>query len=235
MDPRRRPRVHATGPPTLAAVFARLHLIRHGEVHNPDGLVYADLPGFPLSAAGRAQAAATAEHLADSGIEVLLTSPLDRARETAGFIARRLGIATHAEPGLTEWGLSMRWAGEPWMDLDRRFPGEVAAYATDPADLPFVPESLAVVATRMTSVVADWGNRHPGAIAAVVSHQDPIQALRRSLTARGFTDFHADKPTHAAVVTLESSAGGWGEVAFWAPDVATTPFPPPSGDLTGRR
>ena len=229
------PRVHGTGLPTLAAVFARLHLVRHGEVHNPDGVVYADLPGFPLSALGRAQAAATAQHLADSGITVLVTSPLDRARETAGFIADRLGIEAVTDPGLTEWGLSMRWAGEPWLDLDRRFPGEVAAYAADPAALPFVPESLDEVATRMTAVVAAWGNRHPGAVAAVVSHQDPIHALRRSLCRRGFADFHADKPTHASVVTLQPSAGAWTEIAFWTPDMASAPFPPPTADLTDGR
>ena len=218
------------------AVLARLHLVRHGEVHNPLGLVYADLSGFPLSTLGRAQAASAAEYLADSGISVLATSPLDRACETAGFIARRLGIEAAVEAGLTEWGLSMHWSGHPWLDLDQRFPGELAVYATDPAHLPFSPESLDEVATRLVVVVTRLGEQHPGAIAAVVSHQDPIQALRRALTAADregrFGSFHIAKPTHAAVITLEPNDAGWVETASWAP-AAGSPFPPPT-TATGR-
>jgi broad specificity phosphatase PhoE len=216
-------------------VLARLHLVRHGEVFNPQGLVYADLPGFPLSELGRAQAVAAAEHLAASGITVVATSPLQRARETAGFIGRRLGVEPMSDPGLTEWGLSMRWAGEPWLDLERRFPGEATAYAADPADLPFAPESLAEVAGRMTAVVTALGKHHPGAVAAVVSHQDPIHALRRILGGDGFASFHTDKPVHAAVITLDRQADRWIETGSWAPDTVGAPFPPPTADLVDGR
>lgn len=216
-------------------MLARLHLVRHGEVHNPGGVVYADLPGFPLSSLGCAQAAAAAEHLAGCGASVLATSPLDRARETAGFIAARLGLVAEVVPGLTEWGLSMRWAGEPWLDLDRRFPGELAAYAVDPADLPFSPESLAEVARRTTAVVDELGRRYPGAIAVLVLHQDPIHALHRSLCGIGFENFHVDKPVHAAVITLEPGVEQWIETASWAPDLPGLTFPPPTASPAAGR
>ena len=73
-------------------VLARLLLVRHGEVLNPDHVVYADLPGFGLSNRGRAQAEETAEHLATSGAAVVVSSPLLRAVQTAGPIADRLGV-----------------------------------------------------------------------------------------------------------------------------------------------
>jgi broad specificity phosphatase PhoE len=118
-------------------VLARLHLVRHGEVDNPRGIVYSDLPGFPLSPLGRTQAAAAAHHLAGSGASLLVTSPLDRARETAGYIGRRLGLDPVSDPGLTEWGLSC--AGRvPWVSLDDRFPA--VGICRHPGDMPFSPE-----------------------------------------------------------------------------------------------
>jgi broad specificity phosphatase PhoE len=213
-------------------VLARIHLVRHGEVDNPGGIVYSDLPGFGLSALGRRQAAAAAEHLAGSGARVLVTSPLDRARETAGYLGRRLGLDPVLEPGLTEWGLSLRWAGVPWVELDTRFPDELAAYSTRPTTLPFSPESLPALAERMVQVVTRLGATHPGAVAVLVSHQDPIQALRLSLRGLDLDSLHEDKPSHAAVLTLEPHAEGWAEVAHWAP-AAGIPFPPPGTAAEG--
>ncbi|MEK7253054.1 MAG: histidine phosphatase family protein [Actinomycetota bacterium] len=209
-------------------MLARLHLVRHGEVHNPGGVVYAGLPGYPLSALGRSQAAAAAEHLADSGASVLVTSPLDRARETASFIASRLGLEPVIDEGLTEWGLSTRWAGTAWSDLDQTFPGELAAYASNPADLAFSPESLTELALRAEAAILRLEGLQAGEVAIAVSHQDPIQALRRSLLRRGFADFHTDKPGHATVITLEQSEGAWHEVEFWSPPIQTPAFPPAS-------
>ncbi|MBU1227380.1 MAG: histidine phosphatase family protein, partial [Actinobacteria bacterium] len=64
-------------------MLGRLHLIRHGEVLNPDRLVYADLAGFHLGERGRAEAAAIAAYLAAEPIEVIAVSPLERAVESA--------------------------------------------------------------------------------------------------------------------------------------------------------
>ena len=202
--------------------------MRHGEVHNPHGVVYAGLPGFSLSELGRSQAAAAADHLADSGATVLITSPLDRARETARFIAARLGLEPVIDDGLTEWRLSTRWAGTAWSDLDQTFPGELSVYAANPAELPFSPESLTELATRTEQAIHRLESRD-GEVAIAVSHQDPIQALRRSLLGLGFANFHTDKPTHAAVVTLERRQGVWHEAESWSPPIHTPAFPPVTG------
>lgn len=204
----------------------RLHLVRHGEVHNPDGLVYADLPGFHLSDLGREQAGSAAAHLGGSTVDAIVCSPLDRARETAAPIAHALALTVEIDDRLTEWGLSSRWAGVPWADLDHHFPGEIAAYTRTPHDLPFSPESIAAVAQRMEAAVADLGARHPGGTAVVVSHQDPVQALRLGLRGLDLAALNTDKPGHACVITLERSAGEWRETASWLPPLAGAVFPP---------
>ncbi|HTI24589.1 MAG TPA: histidine phosphatase family protein [Kutzneria sp.] len=73
-----------------------VHLMRHGEVHNPNGILYGRLPGFRLSAQGEKQALRVAEHLADRDIVHVVASPLERAQQTAGPIAdsHRLELAT---------------------------------------------------------------------------------------------------------------------------------------------
>ena len=70
---------------------ARVHLVRHGEVHNPDHLVYASLPGFTLSERGEAQARAVARYLGRQPIVGVWSSPLERALRTAEPLAQRVG------------------------------------------------------------------------------------------------------------------------------------------------
>lgn len=203
---------------------SRLHLVRHGEVHNPDHIVYADLPGFGLSELGRRQAAETAAHLADHNIGLVVSSPLQRAIETAGFIAARHGIGVVVDERLTEWRLAQGWAGLRWEDVERERPGQLVAYLADPADLPFSSESLTELGSRVAAASAD----HAASVAAdtvVVSHQDPIHAGVRTLTETGLADFNTDKPEHATVVTLERDDGGWTLVGRFSPQQGKR-FPP---------
>lgn len=64
-----------------------VHLVRHGQVHNPDGILYGRLPGYGLSDIGRAMAQRLGEHFADVPLTHLRCSPLQRARETMAPIA----------------------------------------------------------------------------------------------------------------------------------------------------
>ena len=64
-----------------------VHFLRHGEVHNPDGILYGRLPGFRLSDTGQRQALTVAEHLADHDIVHVVASPLTRARISWGTTA----------------------------------------------------------------------------------------------------------------------------------------------------
>ena len=75
-----------------AAVTAIVHLVRHGEVANPQGVIYGRLPGYHLSQDGELMAKAAADYLAARDVTVLRSSPLDRARETAAPIAQQFGL-----------------------------------------------------------------------------------------------------------------------------------------------
>ena len=69
-------------------VITTVHLVRHGEVENPRGILYGRIPGYHLSEEGRMMAKAAADFLAPRDVTVLRTSPLDRARETAEPLRR---------------------------------------------------------------------------------------------------------------------------------------------------
>lgn len=199
-------------------------LVRHGEVHNPDHVVYADLAGFPLSATGRRQASDVASHLPHNA--VLVTSPLDRAVETAQIIASSTGSHVVVDDALTEWLLGSRWAGHVWEELDDSFPGELAAYLEHPEDLPFSPESLVELGRRVGGAVRKHRDGSDGPL-VFVSHQDPIQAARLSLTGRPLTALNSNKPMHAEAIELVATEiGAWVERGSWIPDQG--PMSPPS-------
>src|SRR5690242_17542228 len=79
-----------------------VHVMRHGEVHNPEGVLYGRLPGYHLSDLGRRMADRVAEHLADRDITYVVASPLERAQETAAPIAKAHGLDVASDERLIE-------------------------------------------------------------------------------------------------------------------------------------
>ena len=79
-----------------------VHLLRHGEVHNPDHVLYGRLPGYHLSANGRMMAAAAADFFAGRPVAAVFASPLERAQETAQPVAERLGLTITTDDRLIE-------------------------------------------------------------------------------------------------------------------------------------
>ncbi|MDQ1664025.1 MAG: hypothetical protein QOH75_56, partial [Actinomycetota bacterium] len=79
-----------------------VHLLRHGEVHNPAGVLYGRLPDYHLSDLGREMADRIAEHVADSDITHVVSSPLERAQETAAPTAQALGLPVTIDDRLIE-------------------------------------------------------------------------------------------------------------------------------------
>ena len=207
---------HGCHLPVADCRSVNAHLIRHGEVENPDHVVYANLPGFGLSARGRRQAAATGEKLAHQPPVVIVTSPLQRAIETAELVERATGSSVVVDDRLTEWELASRWAGVSWEALPEVFPGELEAYLEDPHHLPFSPETLEQAAGRVAACVADWEQQEPGDL-AFVSHQDPLHAAARRLVEVDAPPFHSNKPTHCSITTLQRTGTGWAVVGHWAP------------------
>jgi len=204
-----------------------IHLVRHGEVENPDHVVYASLPGFGLSSRGRSQAAAAGERLGRRRVTMVVSSPLQRARQTAEIVASSVQSAVSTDERLLEWQLGELWAGTRWNELDIRFPGQLDAYLDHPQDLDFSPESLDRLARRVAALVEEIASANGGKEAVIVSHQDPIQAGRLHLTGRPLAGLQSDKPAHCSVVTLSREAGeqAWSESSYWEPDQGTA-FPP---------
>src|ERR1700761_6301635 len=79
-----------------------VHLLRHGEVENPKGVIYGRIPGFGLSEDGRMMAKAAADHLAERDVVAIFTSPLERARETAEPLAERFSLEPIVDDRLIE-------------------------------------------------------------------------------------------------------------------------------------
>jgi len=204
-----------------------VHLVRHGEVENPQHVVYASLPGFGLSKRGRAQAQAAGRRLAGHAVATVIASPLQRAAETATTIAAHLGPTVRSDRRLLEWELGERWAGTPWGELEARFPGELTAYLEHPHDLDFTPEPLHTLAGRVATIVTEASGAAGHDEVVLVSHQDPIQAARLFLTRRPLATLQTDKPGHGSIITLEfdTKTRQWRETAYWEPDQGTT-FPP---------
>jgi broad specificity phosphatase PhoE len=192
-----------------------IHLIRHGEVDNPDHIVYGGLPGFTLSDRGCNQAISAGQYVRQFPISRIITSPLERAVDTAALLTGSSAIEVEIDERLGEWELSTRWAGVGWEELNRAFPGELEAYLSHPDDLPFSPESLVDVAARVSAAVIAWSDLDEDV--AFVSHQDPIHAARLLLTGSSFGGFHTDKPEHCSVSSLDRTGGTWSMNGYWAP------------------
>ena len=186
----------------MTTVASIVHLVRHGEVENPNHVVYADLPGFNLSERGRRQAVWAGTYLSSRPIEAVYTSPLDRAMETASVIAAYHDLETETVPGLTEWALMSRWRGLRWPELDTYRPGELDVYLARPLEMDFAPESVKALATRVSGAVSALSGRHSEREIVVVSHQDPIQVTRLALTNRPLRRLHETKPRHCEIISL---------------------------------
>ena len=195
-----------------------VHLVRHGEVDNPDNVVYDSLPGFGLSRRGSLQAKAVARFLGSQPVIAVWSSPLQRALETAAPIAERCGIPVSVEPDFTEWSMLSRWAGHRWDELEVEYPGELTAYLSNPETVPNAEETLADLAHRMTAAIASITRRYEVGDIVIVSHQDPIQAARLTLTGRLLSGLHTDKPEHGSAITLQPGVT-WHETSKWEPDV----------------
>ena len=162
----------------------RIFVIRHADVENPHRVLYGHLPGFQLSALGRAQAAALGERLSGEGIRRIVHSPLARAVETAEIINTRLEppavLATDAE--LREAEFSRYLQGIPYWQVPIRRP----LWLVHKARRGIVPgdESIERLGGRVIDVVRRIAREHPGETSAVVSHADPIQAAWIALDGR---------------------------------------------------
>ncbi len=163
-----------TGP-----VRTAVHLVRHGEVHNPDHILYGRLPGFGLSETGRAQARRVAEHLSSADVTALLVSPMQRAQETAAPIAEKLGVEPVTEDRLIEAANGFEGQHVGVGDGALRRP-EFWPLLRNPFR-PSWGEPYLEIAHRMLGAAHRARAAAAGHEAVCVSHQLPIWTLRRFL------------------------------------------------------
>lgn len=154
-----------------------LLFIRHGEsTWNIEGLLPGQRPGIPLTEKGRKQATALGDALSAIPISAIISSPLERARETAEIIARERDLTLQFDPALMDTDVG-RWTGQKHDELGKTDP-EWKAYVQDPTVAPEGVETFPQVQQRALAAVECWRKEeNAGKYVAFVAHADVIKVL----------------------------------------------------------
>ncbi|MGO1973009.1 MAG: histidine phosphatase family protein [Propionibacteriaceae bacterium] len=193
-----------------------VHLVRHGEVHNPTGVLYGRLPEFHLSDLGREMAVRVADHLADRDVTHLRCSPLERAQETM-------------EPIVEQYGLPVTTDGRV-IEGDNHFEGQVfsmgASALRNPRNWwhmrnPLKPswgEPYTEIVARMRAAMKDAAAEAEGHEAIIVSHQLPVWMARCAAEGRRLVhDPRKRECTLASVTSFTYIDGRVASVAYAEP------------------
>ncbi|THG31061.1 histidine phosphatase family protein [Naasia lichenicola] len=198
---------------------AAIHLVRHGEVFNPGGVLYGRLDGFGLSERGHRMAAAAAESLLGRPITRLVASPLQRTQESAAPWAERFELPIDREPRVIE----------PW----NLFEGKVVRFGPtivrDRSAWPLLRNPLQPswgepyiqISARMLAAIADAYDSVDGGEVVIVSHQLPIWTVHRQVTGRPlYHDPRKRRCALSSITTLERRGGRFVETAYADPAAA---------------
>lgn len=197
-----------------------VHLLRHGEVYNPEGVLYGRLPGFQLSDLGQEMANRAAEALKDRDIAAIISSPMERAQQTAAPIAAVHDLPIIIDPNLIE--------------ADNVFEGQRVSVGDGVLKQPktwrhlwnpFKPswgEPYDVVAARMQAAIDAARGQVPGREAVLVSHQLPIWIAR--LDAENRRLWHDPRSRQCTLASLTS-------LTFDDDDLVEISYTEPSRDL----
>ena len=160
----------AQGKPTTTL------LLRHGQTALSAQRRFAGRGDVPLTDLGLQQAAAAAAALAQRGIDLVLTSPLLRAQQTARAVADAAGVQIEVDEALVETDFGS-WEGMTFGEVMARWPDEMAAWLADPDVAPPGGESFAAVGLRVNAALDRILAAHQGQIVVVVSHVTPIKSI----------------------------------------------------------
>jgi broad specificity phosphatase PhoE len=211
--------MRAAGP--TAAERTVVHLLRHGEVHNPEGVLYGRLVGYRLSDLGRRMAEAVARHLADHDVTLVVASSLQRAQETAAPVAAAHGLPVTTDDRVIEAGNLFEGTRVASMrPADFAHPRHWAKYGN-----PLRPswgEAYVDIARRMEAAVADARRQARGHEAVIVSHQLPIWTVRSSLTRKRL--WHDPRRRECRLASLTS-------LAYAGDELESITYSEPAADL----
>ena len=199
-----------------------VHLLRHGEVHNPGKILYGRLPGFRLSDAGIAMAEKAAGWFSGRDVTLLVSSPLERAQQTAAPIAEVLSLPVQIDDRLIEAGNAFEGLRVGVGDGALRQPQHWWKLRN-----PFRPswgEPYVEIAARMLAAVEAARDTARGHEAVLVSHQLPIWTLRLHLEGRRYVHDPRRRQCGLASVTSVSYDGDrMDSISYAEPAGATDP------------
>jgi broad specificity phosphatase PhoE len=197
-----------------------VHLLRHGEVYNPEGVLYGRLPGFYLSDLGHEMAERAAVALADRDIATVISSPMERAQQTANPVAARhkLDIVTN----------------DDLIEADNVFEGKRVSVGDGILKQPqawrhlwnpFTPswgEPYQVVADRMQQAIDAARLGAPGRESVLVSHQLPVWIARLNAEKRRL--WHDPRSRQCTLASITS-------LTYQDDDLVAITYTEPSRDL----
>ena len=200
-----------------------VHLMRHGEVHNPEGILYGRLPGYVLSDLGREMADIVARVLADHDVVRVVASPLERAQETAAPIAAAHDLPVESDERLIEAG--NYFEGKTFGVGD----GALSKPSVWPRLLnPFTPswgEPYEEIAARMIGAIADARAAAFGHETVLVSHQLPVWTVRSKLEGKRL--WHDPRKRECALASLTS-------LTYTGDDLTSITYTEPAAELLAR-
>ena len=177
-----------------------VHVLRHGEVFNPEGVLYGRMPGYHLSELGVRMAERIAGVLENEDIVHVVASPLERAQETARPLAAVKGLDIHTEPRVIESG---NWfEGKKFGVGDNALKHPSSWLKLWNPLRPSWGEPYKEVAARMWAAIDDAREAAAGHEAVIVSHQLPIWIARLAAEGRSFV--HDPRKRECTLASLTS-------------------------------
>ena len=184
--------------------MSRAILVRHAAHDRVDAVLCGRMPDVHLGARGTAQATALAKRLRGCGARAVLTSPRERARETAAPLAAALGVAPEVAPALDEIDFG-EWTGRRF-DALAGDSGWQAWNSARASSCPPGGETMAAAQARVAGLLAELAAENRDAI--LVSHCDVIRAAVLGLIGLSLDAFHRIAIAPASITTLDLWPGG---------------------------
>lgn len=202
--------------------YTTIHLMRHGEVDNRNGVLYGRLPGYQLSELGHKMARKSAKYLQNQGCDIakVVASPLLRAQQSAAPAGELFGVEVESDARLVEAGNRLEGLRVHAQPLQLAHPKRWKYYVA-----PWRPswgESYRQIAERMAAVVSDTIDAVPGREALLVTHQSPIVVLRRFIEGRRLA--HLPTRRECALASLTT-------LTFWGHTLVGLSYSEPAAPL----
>lgn len=194
-----------------------IHLVRHGEVENPDGVLYGRIEGYGLSLRGHRMAQLAAESLAGHDIRSVTASPLQRTRESAAPWIAQFGVELGIDERLIEptnafEGINMR------RDLPKR--PDLWRHLVNPQKPSWGEAFLSVQARMMAAIEHHWSAADGGEV-VLVSHQMPIVMVARTVAGKPLAHNPSKRRCAlSSITTLERRGDAFVEVSYAEPAAA---------------